>query len=352
MIKIALLTVGTIVLSSCSSFPWSEESNSPQANVNGEIVNDFTRSRLIARDLVNALVQLPELAPKSTKLFTAKPGSRFAELLLSELLDSGYDLRIGSKASNPWLDYTISSDSAGVAGIYTFVLSAGSIKIKRSYDVDDRGVQPASSLFVHGADASAIVLNDALFERANLVNILDTAPLERSSTISDSAATPAASSPPINKKADAPVELAQPIAITPLLDASGLLKENMYVTGRSNYENLLTDYETVHKQILVFPNDSLAMGAVNKQLAMNLLSNFNVETDVISVIGCSHGRTAIQNGNETLAIGRSYRVKEELMLAGIDSDKVLEEGCWAGVYYDEVMPRRGVVVTIKRRPEW
>ncbi len=40
------------------------------------------------------------------------------------------------------------------------------------------------------------------------------------------------------------------------------------------------------------------------------------------------------------------------MLAGIDSDKVLEEGCWAGVYYDEVMPRRGVVVTIKRRPEW
>ena len=98
---------------------------------------------------------------------------------------------------------------------------------------------------------------------------------------------------------------------------------------------------------MVFPNDSLRMGAANKRRAAELAVAFDPERDVISVLGCSHGRTAIDNGNEVLANGRALRVKEELVLAGIAGERVLEEGCWAGSAHER-LPGRGVVVTHKR----
>ena len=44
---------------------------------------------------------------------------------------------------------------------------------------------------------------------------------------------------------------------------------------------------------MVFPNDSLHMGAANKRRARELAAAFDPERDVISVLGCSHGRTAL-----------------------------------------------------------
>lgn len=69
---------------------------------------------------------------------------------------------------------------------------------------------------------------------------------------------------------------------------------------------------------------------------------------MISVVGCSHGNTALKGGNEALAIGRANRVKEALLYAGVESKKVLEEGCWANIHYDD-LPRRGVVIELKRK---
>lgn len=309
------------------------------------IADDFARSRLIALDLVNALVQIPTLRP--AMLHTARPRSRFGELLVASLQDAGYDLRIGDKASTGWLNYSIEpvsvvAPAAPVPGTadYTFMVSAGSVKVKRTYRVDSQGVRPASSLFVHGGDGSGIRLQDTLFDRQSTgtasARDKPVQVAEKRTVANQAAANQAAANQTLENRA----ALRRPLPAA---------KKNMYETRRSNFESVLQNYDSVRSEVLIFPNDSLVMGASNKRIAREIVANFDPGNDVISVIGCSHGKTSLVNGNQKLALGRSYRVKEELILAGIAADKILEEGCWANVHFDQKMPRRGVVVTHKRR---
>lgn len=127
------------------------------------------------------------------------------------------------------------------------------------------------------------------------------------------------------------------------------VKPNFYDTLVSHYDDVFTDYEDVDQSILVFPNDSLRLGDDNKLIIEQYVEAMNPETDLMSVIGCSHGNTEINNGNSLLALGRANRVKEALLFSGLEHDKILEEGCWASETFDDVMPRRGVVLTLKRR---
>jgi len=99
---------------------------------------------------------------------------------------------------------------------------------------------------------------------------------------------------------------------------------------------------------VTFGNDSMRLGAAQKAIVARYAQRFRPETDLISIVGCSHGRTVIDNGNSLLALGRTNRVKEALVYAGLSPEAVLDEGCWADSYHAE-FPRRGVVMTLKRR---
>ena len=91
------------------------------------------------------------------------------------------------------------------------------------------------------------------------------------------------------------------------------------------------------------------MGSENKARLSAMLDDFNAQSDVLSVIGCSMGATNHAGGQEALTRGRASRVRDELLYADIPEENILEEGCWAEEAYDQRMPRRGVVVTLKRR---
>lgn len=127
------------------------------------------------------------------------------------------------------------------------------------------------------------------------------------------------------------------------------VKANFYETLESNYADVFEEYEDMDQSILVFPNDSLRLGDANKLIIEQYVEAMNPETDLMSVIGCSHGNTNVSNGNSLLALGRANRVKEALLFSGLEHDSILEEGCWASETFDDVMPRRGVVLTLKRR---
>ena len=126
------------------------------------------------------------------------------------------------------------------------------------------------------------------------------------------------------------------------------IKRNVYDTLSSNFSDIFVDYENVEQDVLVFPNDSLVIGDFNKDIIQQYAEVMNPETDIVSIIGCSHGGTEIENGNSLLAIGRAHRVKEAFLFSGIAHDKILDEGCWAHSTFDGVMPDRGVVLTLKR----
>ena len=123
---------------------------------------------------------------------------------------------------------------------------------------------------------------------------------------------------------------------------------NVRDLGESNFASVFKQYDDISNLTLIFPNDSLFLGDRNSNILKNLAEEINPVTDIISIIGCSHGRTALENGNQLLAEGRTNRVAESLLFAGVKPDLILTEACWASEYWDEMAPRRGVMVTHKR----
>ena len=270
------------------------------------VVDDFPRSRHVALDFVDAMATLPALAPRGTTLYAARPPSRFGGILVGALQSAGYDLRLGADDAPLTLDYDVSAAAPGDdVGRYTFRVVADGVRLERSYVADVAGIRPITAMRVNGRE------------------------------LATDAPAPVVTAVPL---------VPSPVAVAPVPERKG----NVYETRRSNYADLLVSYDTLRRDVMVFPNDSLHMGRDNKRLARRIADAFDPERDVISVIGCSHGRTALDDGNERLANGRALRVKEAFVLAGIDADLVLEEGCWAGHHFEK-MPARGVVVTHQRR---
>jgi|GEM_PF-831777 len=424
---VCVLVVTALALAGCGT---ADKSPTPEvapvnAPTTAALTGDFSRSKLIAADFVATMSQLPESRPSQTLLHTNKPSSRFGELLLSELQGAGFDLRIGDADSQHWLAYNANrEETPSDAGnpVYTFIVAAGNIKLKRSYEVDQYGVRPAGNMFVRGANPANIVMDESIFntsspgvvdtERNNgltadsplasseselpfssvgsapqtdLAAQTDNVSLQSESLQSESlqseslqsenvqiAAVPAPE--PLFKipnKESIEQRLPEPdsyqpepvvsLAQTQLSGAVASLESrvgnagkkpyddvhNFFESGQSQFNDVLINYDIIDRSVYVFPDDSLVLGTENKNRLQELVQRFNSDTDLMSVVGCSHGSTKIENGNAYLANNRAIRVMEELVRAGLQPDKVLAEGCWASVAFPE-MPARGVLVELRR----
>ena len=94
----------------------------------------------------------------------------------------------------------------------------------------------------------------------------------------------------------------------------------------------------------------MVLGSRNKSLIDQLVENVLGEEDIVSLVGCSNGPTALEIGNEGLALGRAKRVTEALLARGVSREKVLDEGCWAPVAEaEDRFPSRGVVLELWRK---
>lgn len=337
-----------------------------------ELTGDFSRSKLIAADFVATIAQIPATDPTTTILHTDKPTTRFGELLLGTLQKAGFDLRVGSESSDVWLAYkAIRDEQSSESGnpVYTFIVAAGDVKLKRSYEVDQYGVKPTGGMFVRGASINNVVSDDSMFsirkpkpqtapppniadlnsDGVSIAGIPTSKPFVKSNTVF---------TPEEMQKLEQRRELEASVAALALLNDADSLNEfnssnaysevpNMAVNMKSRYQDIFDEYEVLNTSILVFPDDSLLLGRDNKQVLRRYANDFNEETDVMSVIGCSHGKSKLANGNAYLANNRAFRVKEEFIAIGLSPKTVLEEGCWADEAYGD-MPLRGVLVQHKR----
>lgn len=292
---------------------------------------------LISDNLVNTVAQIKHLNPLMATVQISKPKTTFDKHIQNELAQRGYKLEPlgrGEGTNAVRSSFREMVDENGVTKDL-YVLAIGKVSVERAFETVAGKTVPVSELVVRGSDERTFALNDEIFE------------------VPDS---------PFSKVA---YEDYQGPQIEDVLkpDASAretgfwlppeknAVKRNIYETMTSNYSDVFTGYEDVERSVLVFPNDSLRLGDANKNIIEKYIEQMNPDTDVLSVIGCSHGATNINNGNSLLALGRANRVKEALLFSGIEHDQVLEEGCWAPQTFDEVMPRRGVVLTLKRRKD-
>jgi hypothetical protein len=325
--RFLLIPLAVLGLSGCSVLglqaPWAKTERP-----------DYT---LISDNLVNTAAQIPHLNPLLATVQVSKPKTTFDKHVQRELAARGYKLEeVGAGDGVNVVKSQVRrvpGENGAMQSLY--VLAIGQVSVERAYDTLADKTVPVSEQVVRGSDQRSLALNDDIFEVPN--------------------------SPYSNVAFgdyDGP-QIKDVLEPDPSAKGTGLwrsprqnaVKRNIYETMASNYQDVFTDYENVEQSILVFPNDSLRMGDTNKEIIERYVEQMDPETDILSVIGCSHGQTNINNGNSLLALGRANRVKEALMFSGIEHDQVLEEGCWAPQTFDDVMPNRGVVLTLKRRSD-
>ena len=350
MIRVSTCALLVIALSACGTSPKKTVTQPVSASEGSLIASNQSVAALVARDLVGVMSQIDAIAPAQTVLYANRPEDQFGEQMVAALQDAGYRLRLAQADQEPLLSYIIEQDIT--KSDYTVIVTAGMIKVKRRYSVNElqQMVQPASSIYVLGASGDNIEVNDALFANQRPSSLASNGAQSDETPVAF--ATPVASKKEIVKNALVPEPVVEPKPAANIALNSDLkpkTKLNMYQTRQSNFEALLDQFDTVRREIMVFPNDSLVMGSTNKQLTTQMVTNFRADSDVVSIIGCSHGKSAIDDGNQILANGRAERVKDEFILAGVQAELVLHEACWANVHFDEMMPRRGVVVTHKRK---
>lgn len=326
--KNLLLASSTLTLTACGvlsgKMPWSNEP-------------DPVDYALISTNLVDAISQYPKLSPLMATVQVTKPDNAFERQVHEQMSELGFKLESvnDGQGANGVEAVILSATPDSLSAAPLYVLSIGDISAERNYDTIDGRTFPASELTLRGGGERVVTLNDSeLFD-------------EYDGALSTVAFKPY-DGPEISDMMK-PLEKQNAESNVVADDKPAVVKHNMYDTMTSNYSEIYTEYEDVDQKILVFPNDSLRLGETNKLIIEEYVSMMEPETDVLSVIGCSHGKTNISNGNALLALGRANRVKEALMFSGVDHDLVMEEGCWAPRHFDEVMPRRGVVLTLKRK---
>jgi hypothetical protein len=288
----------------------------------------------IAENLVNSLVQVPQLSPGIIEIQVHESKNAFDVQLKAALTSSGFDIKpVSDNADVLLVSSEIKKRSTEAGRHRVFGVSIGKVSVARAYTVVDGSTVPVTSQLIIGTEAQAIELNDELFGRLNrsVASVeFQTAGSEENVRVM-----------PVS------FETAEPKLQA--ANTSDARKQKYFDLGQSNYGSVFDEYEDVVSTVLVFPNDSLRLGSSNKAIIEQYVSQMNPDTDVLSVIGCSLGPTHIKNGNSLLAIGRANRVKEAFLFSGLDHDQVLEEGCWAPGVAEMELPTRGVVVTLKRQ---
>lgn len=340
-------------------------------SVKPEVAEDNLEQELvIAQDFINIMAQMDAFSPWTTDLsfqlnHDQDVGVRlsrqqqrrhdlFGRALRIAATKNGYTTKAGRTSSaSHHIRFSISRPSAAVdSQLMTYNLSVGDVDFRRVYKPrDDGGIEPVNAMLIRGATVSQVVSDDSIFEpsasKLSADSVANTNSEERTEFNS-----------PLQKKTQpAPVmQVETPnatgqeesIVASGDIEFSLVPKANVADKGSSNYDRLLVDKRDVAAEVLVFADDSYVLGSENKQLLGSIMSGFNPDTDVVSVVGCSTGVTKIENGNAALAIGRANRVKEALLYSGISHDKIYDEGCWSPEANSTPFPNRGVVITIKR----
>jgi len=233
----------------------------------------------------------------------------------------------------------------------TYNISIGPVSAQRNYRLEGLETTPNSEMVVKGTSSREFLLNDVIFSDAGPIDELISkvrfnepeAPVLIDLTNGNDvleAEAPESGQKIVPVVAKNETEIKSP-------PIAGAPRQNVFDMKQSNFVSMFEGYDDVRKEVLVFENDSLRIGDKNKETIKQFIEQMDGENDILSIVGCSHGKSGINNGNSLLALGRANRVKESLLFGGISHTNIYDEGCWAPEHY-EALPPRGVVLTLKR----
>ena len=305
----------------------------------------MTFEQIMTNDLLSALVQI--LPPQETIIqVSASEDDELTMTVADALTTTGFPLQKVMTDQGSHLLSTQMQTEQNQAGSTTRKLhiNIGTVSISRSYTQSaENTVQPNSAFTVYGSTApidvqatlfGAGTTASASFPTEYAASNANVGPLPNLSLV-----TPEV----VQRVVDSTVGAPDPTAFN-----SAQVEVNNLFYSQSTFSSILEDREAIDDLTVIFPNDSLTLGPENKLLIREFMQDFIEQKDVISLIGCSNGPTALAMGNEGLALGRAERVTDELITLGVPREKILDEGCWAPQGNIKELPGRGVVLELYR----
>jgi len=291
-------------------------------------MHELNLMRQAGPDIVNTVLRLGDYIAGPIKIEGSNP--LINDYVSQKLLDAGQ--RLTNSSGNDQLMNIEISQSGDITRMLTHYRF---LKITREYRSGADGLVPLSATKVTATTQRPVPITRI----AKAVSVGQPEPLEPVGSSQWQSMENQAIEPESMTKTEA---ASVPGETLPLVSKSP-------TPGHSRYDDVFGQYYDIEQHTLIFPNDSLRLGSDNKRKIMSLADRINPKTDIVSVVGCSFGQTTIKNGNQILAQGRTNRVAESFMFAGLDPNIVLDEACWSSKYFDELAPRRGVMITHKRR---
>lgn len=304
--------------------------------------------RTIVRDLAAVISQIYD--PLSTTLqVNSIDTDETLNHFVTVLAKKGFGIqRVSADQGANFVSYSRSKEKLNNQPHVNFSVSVGAVSIARKYQLmADNSVSPASTVRLSGTRAP-VAVNDAA---------------SRNIKVSDPSLSTVVYVSTLDLDSQAPmISLITPEIVSSIagqgagqtslqaLNSNKVEVNNLFYAEQSTFASVLEDYSKIYKYVVVFGNDSMVLGNSNKSIIDQLVENVVREDDIVSLVGCSNGPTALEIGNEGLALGRASRVTEALMSRGISRENILDEGCWAPVLEEQDrFPNRGVVLELWRK---
>lgn len=308
----------------------------------------------VAQDLLYVLTQTPELHSLRTTIAVVPPSTAFEHAVYGLVAEVGYTLESGTVIDGHDSSEVPPALPLGAfvgtglpderdTGVLTFGVALGRTEARREYLGDRARLSPIGPVDVAGTRAvssgeggGGVEPYPELFQ--GLHPHIDRVLVSTEPRAPETALRVPEQSGLALKHSASRGEFAS------------LVRQNLFDTLTSNYAPAFVDYRDLDRVVLVFGDESLRLDGRGEMHVARLVKRLDPATDLVSIVGCSHGPSSLPGGNAALAIGRANRVKEAFLSAGVDHRLLVEEGCWSAEDAS-AFPARGVILTHKRRAD-
>ena len=344
----SLLLLGACATSGSGPGTGSDEATQPAAQGSSTGLLSLT-DRTVVSDLVKVATQIFPPVSTTLQINTIGNDDPLLRYFTTAFANAGYGIqRVSADQGSNYFSYD-RSEEATESGetLLRFNASIGAVNIARDYTVPSANVvSPASLVRLSGTRIPVTVADEA----SGRMQIRDPG---YSQVIYVASLNLDEQAPPVislitSDLVDRVASDGSSQSGLQAISANRVENNNLFYADQSNFTSILDDYEQVESQVVVFGDDSMVLGNTNKLLIAKMVDDRLEPGDIVSLVGCSNGPTALEIGNQGLALGRAERVTQALTAQGVSRDRILDEGCWAPVSAGDKFPSRGVVMELWR----
>lgn len=307
-------------------------------------LDDNAPEALIATDLVSVLMQLPGFSPWATTLSLSAPNNLFGSNILNVLRLSGYGIqRVSADQGTKYVSYSKSKIVSNANATTNYSISIGRLTVSREYDIVEDQIYPTSLISIIGAEPKDITLNESMYRQRGGNHIIPSGVVFKSP---DGRTLDVKQSNIVVKNA-AKKNLDEQFSQQRFLV---LARSRLFLESKLTSVVDVRKWVPVRQVLLVFPSsDSSFLGSQNKSAIKKLLQFYDADSTGFGITGCKRHKSLLWDGTEGDALDRQLRVRNELLVAGVDIARVRENGCFANEY-DSKLTKNSVLITMRERP--